>query len=363
MSRLSRRSLLMAAFAVPLLPHAALAGVWVEVTGSAIIHNAADHDAARRRALADALLAAAFAGGANVQGHSAMSLGRMTSDMLVVRPVGQILRVETLSQSLSGDHWLVRIRAMVGAATPTACPGRRALVLTVYPPRLHVAPQAPAWAEALAHDLAGQLLDQLGQQRDVAELHLARATPSGNPDRDATDWTTLTQGSTHVAPGGHGLHLDMRIAPEARELVLHLNMRLDGPGGEQTERRHRAEIRMPGPSLLGRAATLAQPDRHQMAHRLGAGAVPALRDMLRDAGCQPPRAVITQDMRVPLGRVHGLTRTSLGFTADRDDSLHMLEITKLSDRSARLSPLDPTLANHHFTGRAVRFVQSGPGWD
>ena len=87
MSRLSRRSLPYGRpFAVPLLPHAALAGVWVEVTGSAIIHNAADHDAARRRALADALLAAAFAGGANVQGHSAMSLGRMTSDMLVVRP-------------------------------------------------------------------------------------------------------------------------------------------------------------------------------------------------------------------------------------------------------------------------------------
>ena len=155
------------------------------------------------------------------------------------------------------------------------------------------------------------------------------------------------------------------FAPEARELVLHLNMRLDGPGGEQTERRHRAEIRMPGPSLLGRAATLAQPDRHQMAHRLWwpGRCLHCATCCAMQAASRPARS-LRRICRVPLGRVHGLTRTSLGFTADRDDSLHMLEITKLSDRSARLSPLDPTLWPTTIS-RAARcaLFQSGPGWD
>ncbi len=364
MNRLTRRGLVLGALALVLCPPAADAASWVEVTGSALIHNAADTDAARRRALADALLSAAFAGGAAVQGHSAMSLSRMTSDMLIVRPVGRVLGFRMLSQQQSGGYWHVRIRAQVGLPARGQCTDRRAIVLTVTPPEIRVSPQAPAWAEALAGQVAAELIDRAKQRPEVAELHLVHGRPGPDPARDATDWRSLTRGSARVPPGGHGLDIRLHIAPEGHRLQLRLGLRLVGPAQEQLTTEHSAAIRMPGPSPLGRAAPLVQQDRERLAASLATGAVPALETLLQQAGCEPVRAVITQDaghLTVAAGRVHGLSRGSLAFTIDRDHSVEMLEITDLSERSARLLPLDATRPVEGFAGRMVRFVDTGQG--
>jgi hypothetical protein len=364
MTGLSRREFAFGAALLPWFATRAQAATWVEVTGSAIITSAADVDSARRRALADALLSASFAGGADVKGHSAMSLSRMTADVLIVRPVGRVLGFEMLSQSQDGHVWQVRIRAKVGPAEAQSCSDRRSLVLTVYPPELSVSPNAPAWAEALGHQIAAELVDLTQRRQEVAELHLAHSLPKGDPSRDATSWRALTRGSSRVPAGGHGLHISVQIAPEGRALVLRLDLRLLGPAAEQMIQEHVAQIPLPGPSPLGRATALVQPDRMQLAHQLGQGAVPALAALFKQAGCQPVRAVIAQEgnaLVVTAGRQHGLTRASLAFTIDRDHTTEMLEITKLSDRSARLAPLDTTQPLSAFAGRPVRFVDTGQG--
>lgn len=364
MTQLSRREFAMGALALSVLPKPAQAGVWVEVTGSAPIQGASDLDAARRRALADALLSAAFAGGAAVQGHSAMSLARMTSDVLIVRPVGRVLTYQLLGQQRSGDHWHVTIRAQVGQPVAGECHDRRALVLTVYPPELQVSPSAPAWAEALVHQIAAELLRQTQNRQEIAEITLARFLPDKDPSRDSTDWRALTQGDGRVAAGGHGLHIRLGIAPGNKRLNLQLRLQLDGPAGERMVQSHDADIRLAGPSLLGRAAPLAQHDRERLAYDLGRGAVPALQALFRQAGCQPVRALITHAagrLEVASGRVHGLTRASLAFTIDRDQSVEMLEIKQLSERSAQLAPLDATRPVASFAGRAVRFMDTGIG--
>lgn len=364
MTGLRRRNFALGALALPLLAQSVQADTLVEVIGSAIIHGPSDIDAARRRALADALLSAALAGGAAVQGHSAMSMARMTSDVLIVRPLGRVLRFEVLAQQQSGQYWQVRIRARVGPPMVGHCHDRRALVLTVYPPEVRVAPEAPAWAETLAHQIVAELIRQTQQRPEVAELVLAGGLPGADPARDQSSWRSLTQGSNRVAPGGHGLQMRLSIAPQNRQLMLALQLRLEGPAQEQMLREHLAEIRLPGPSLLGRTAPPALHDRARLAHDLGRGAVPALQALMRDAGCQPVRAVIRQEggvLAVSAGRVHGLTRAALAFTTDRDHSVEMLEITALSDRQVRLSPLDPTRSPASFAGRSVRFLDTAQG--
>jgi hypothetical protein len=364
MTGLSRRDFAFGAALVPWFANTAQAAQWVNVTGSAIIINAGDTDSARRRALADALLSASFAGGADVTGHSAMSLSRMTADVLIVRPVGRVLTYDLLSQHQSGNVWQVHIRAKVGPADRQACSDRRSLVLTVYPPDLRVSPNAPAWADALGHQIAVELVDLTRRRPEVAELHLAQGLPQGDPSRDDTSWRVLTRGSSRVPAGGHELHMTLQIVPEGRALVLKLGLHLRGPAQEEMVQDHVAQIPLPDPSPLGRAAPLVQPDRVQLAHKLGKGAVPALDALLKQAGCQPLRAVITQEgsaLVVPVGRKHGLTRGALAFTLDRDHSTEMLEVTKLSDRSGHLTPLDPTHAKASFAGRPVRFIDTGQG--
>jgi len=367
MNRLNRRALLTAtatavlATALPFSLTQASASNWIEVIGSASASGPADRDAARRRALGDALLSAALAGGAIVKGHSVLSMARMTSDLLIVRPVASVLAHHIVSEEFDGRIWRIKIRAQVGPVPETHCGDRRRMVVTMYPPRIRVSPSSPAWAEALAGDLALRLAELAEAHPAVAELARVNRLPNKDPSRDRADYRVLTSGNVRVAPGGHGLHCDIVIEPAGRQLQLSLGLRLEGPAGERIEKTHQASVRLPGPSLLGNAAALTNPDRRKLAETLAAGVRPALSSLLEGAGCKPVLARIEmsgKQLVVPVGRVHGVKRASLAFTVDQDASTEMLEVVKLADRNTVVSPLDPSRPSAAFAGRPVRFLDT-----
>lgn len=367
MSALNRRALLTAtgaallATAIPMSLTLASPGNWVEVMGSAAASGPADRDAARRRALGDALLSAALAGGAIVKGHSVLSKSRMTSDLLVVRPIGSVLAHHILSEEFDGRIWRIRIRAQIGMLPGSGCADGRRMVVTMYPPRLRVSPAAPAWAEALAGDLAERLAEDAERHSMVAEFTRANRLPNADPSRDRADYRVLTTGNVRVPAGGHGLYSEIEIEPSGRDLTLRLHLRLEGPAGERVEKRHDATVRLPGPSLLGNAAPLAQSDRQTLAAKLASGARPAMTELLQQAGCRPvlARMELSQKrLTVPVGRVHGVKRTNLAFTVDADASTEMLEVVKLSDRSTVVAPLDPARPLSAFAGRPIRFLDT-----
>jgi len=333
MSALTRRAWLTASAAallstaVPMSLTLASPGNWVEVMGSAAASGPTDRDAARRRALGDALLSAALAGGAVVKGHSVLSKSRMTSDLLVVRPIASVLAHHVLSEEFDGRIWRIKIRAQVGPLPASGCADRRRMVVTMYPPRLRVSPAAPAWAEALAGDLAQRLAEDAERQPLVAEFTRANRLPNADPSRDRADYRVLTSGNVRVPAGGHGLHSEIVIEPSGRHLTLVLHLRLEGPAGERIEKRHEAAVRLPGVSLLGNAAPLVQSDRQKLAESLASGARPAMTEVLQEAGCRPVLArmeLSRKRLTVPVGRVHGVKRTNLAFTVDTDASAEML---------------------------------------
>ena len=189
MTALSRRSLLATAVAAALATRVDAADTaWIEVVGLAHARSPADVDAARRRALADALLSAALAGGAEVRGHTAVSNARVTSDMLLVRPVGQVLEHRVLSADIDGVAWRVRIRARVGPPATGACAARRRLVLAAEEPVVSVPLSAPAWAAALAPELAEGLVTAAAQAPSV--VRLVRLPP--RPDGATISWASGT---------------------------------------------------------------------------------------------------------------------------------------------------------------------------
>lgn len=359
---LTRRSVLAGLALMLAAPeaHAGKAG-WIEVIGTALAQGDADRDAARRRAVADAILAAALADGAEVRGHSVLKNTRLTSDMLVVRPVGRVLAHEVVAEHFDGRMWQVRLRARVGAAQPGDCPDRRKLALTAWAPTVRVSAHAPAWAGMLGDDLAALLVERAGRHPAVADLVRATNRSGRKPAGDGFDYVALTRGASKVPGGGHELALALDILTRDRDLVMELRMVLTSPSGETVADTHRASVRLPGPSVLGRASMLVEDDRQRMAQRLSAGAAPALEALLDKAGCQGALAVMAVAggrIEVPVGRDHGLSRTSLAFTVDRDNSTELLEVADLSARRAVLRPLDPDRGARAFAGRAVRFVDS-----
>lgn len=327
---------------------------WVEVIGMA-----PEGPYAHRQALGDAILAAALAGGAQVRGHSALSMTRVTSDLLIIRPTGRVISHRVIGESVSNGIRQVTIRARVAPANSGLCGSGRRLALTIYPPAIRVAPDAPAWAETLAQSVAADLIALAQSHPAVAESRLISQRPSAGR---RPDYATLISGSRAVAPGGHGFDIDLTIAPERQALQLTARLALNGPAGERLEKVHAARVPVPGPSLTGRAAPVGYAQRGRLSGDLAAGAVPALDHLLKSAACGPvvARAMMKAGrLSVPVGRIHGVTRTSLAATADDGSTLpELVEVVRLADREAELRPLDPTRAAAALDGRVLRFIDS-----
>jgi hypothetical protein len=118
---------------------------------------------------------------------------------------------------------------------------------------------------------------------------------------------------------------------------------------------------MPRPSVLGRAAPLVEADRRALAAQLGGQVRPTLADLLKTASCEPVKAdmLLTDGkLTVPVGKRNGLRATSLAVTLDDAGPLEMLEIVRLQDRSAQLSPLNPAVRLTSMQGRAIRFIDT-----
>lgn len=348
-------------------PLQAAEAVWIEVTGQSFHSAAEDPDTTRRRAVADALLQAALAGGASITGHTAVDKSVVTADLLVVRPVGRVLEHRVLALRQTADGWHATIRAKVGAEAGGHCTDRRRLVVTAYRADIRVSPHAPAWAEPLATGIIHDLLRALGRHRAVEHVRTTqRSLPSGDGSRDGFDYVTLTRGSVRLPAGEHALLPELRIetadgGPRDR-LVMTLDLALVGGDGTVSRHSLTRETALPAASPFGRAAVLVEPDRRRMSAALLKGMDRAFDALLDAETCRPVSArmaVAGGTISVPVGRRMGLTRGAIAFTADADHSTEMLEVVSLSANSASLRPLDPSRPAAAFAGRPVRFVQTG----
>ncbi len=365
---ITRRAVLVSAAAAAVVATRAAPaddGGWIEVTGYARARGPGDVEAARRRALADALLSAALAGGAELRGHSVLSKARLTSDLLVVRPTGRVLAHSVVSALFDGTGWTLRIRARVGAASAAegaACGVRRRLTVTALRPVVKVWAAAPAWSGPVAADLAERLLRAAAGHRAVTGFtRLARPLP-GTTDLAGERYRNLTRGAQAVAPGDHVLEMAVEVAGLARGTDLTVNLRLTGPMGEGWVGRHRGTAREPAPSAFGRNAVLVTPLRAARAEALVRGAVAVLDDMLDRAACREVAARLALSggrLVAPVGADHGLSATTLAYVAEDSSASGLLEVAELGRTRVVLRPLDPDRPASAFAGRSLRFILVG----
>ena len=342
--------------------------VWIEAIGYAAQSDPADRDSARRRAVADALLAAALAGGAEVRGHTVVDKGNIQSDLVIVWPTGRVLEHQVLSVEFDGHLWRARLRALVGAGGGGTCASRRNLIVTAYAPQIHVAPDAAAWTAGLAEDIARDLIDQLNRHPSVRLVRVTdRALPQGiSAGGEAFDYTVLTGGSVRLNHGEHGFvqRIDLRPVQHGGRAVLELTLtlRLIAASGEATRQDIIRRVAIPGPSPFGRLAELNRKTRLQMAKSLTDGLTATLTALLNSETCKPVSAnlVLTgTSITVPVGAAQGVTRSSLAFTTGHGATVQMLEVMELGTVSARLRPLDGSIPLSAFAGRRIMFVDAG----
>ena len=364
---LTLRALLVLAALVVALPLRAAEGLVVQATGFAIQSGAEDAASAKRRAVADALLQAALSGGASVQGHTVVDKSVVTADLLIVRPVGRVVSHRVLSLTQAGGTWTAVIEAVVGAGVSGQCERRRNLRVTVYAPLIRVRPDAPAWSEPLAMEVAKMLVRRLEAHPAIRMVRVTdREMPRISKAREAFDYKTLTRGSTRMGEGEHGfipvVVMDVGGAGARPELRMDLEMVLIAADSTESRQAIRRSVPLPGVSPLGRLAVAIEPDRRQLAARLTEGIEAEMDALLDIETCRPVTAnlaVAGGRIEAPVGRDHGLTRGSIAFTADADHSTEMLEVVEIGAKRVVLRPLDPGRSAKAFAGRPVRFVETG----
>ena len=118
---------------------------FAEATGRAVIMHEAATDEARMIALEDALYQVALQGGAEVNGFSAVTTDTTLSDHFVVRPSSRILDYTITNEIVDDDHYMVTVRAAVGALPKAECATPRHNNVTVFAPSIYVGPTVPAW--------------------------------------------------------------------------------------------------------------------------------------------------------------------------------------------------------------------------
>jgi len=331
--------------------------ITVETIGTAFVSGADDIDSARRRALGDALVMAALAGGAQINGHTAVFNARITSDLTLVRFAGRVLSHQVLSAQQQGGQWMVRIRAIVGPAQTGVCSGNRRLTISALPPAIEIRPDAPAWTAPVAGQLAVDVTRIL--QAHPATV-LDSTAPAPHPvTAMALDYTSITQGRAPQPAGNHRLAQDILVQRHGNRVQLTLDIGLLGPDGIFTTRRFQRVAATPQGGLTG---LLTDRSRDRAAHELTAGLIADISAALDELGCAAPQAAIalgSNGLEVPLGATHGLRSTSLGLLVNGDTSFSLLEITNLQDRRAMLRPLDPTRPVNSFAGQQVYFIETG----
>ncbi|WP_417726997.1 flagellar assembly protein T N-terminal domain-containing protein [Roseovarius sp.] len=333
------------------------ARLWVEAEGRAYVTAPDDQDAARRRAVGEALVSAALSGGASLRGHTAMTKGRITADLTILRPTGRILSHRILSAALQDGQWLVRVAAEVGPMPVGACASRRRLTVSATLPQIRVTPEASAWAEPLAQGLARDLMEVLRAHPDT---DLERIAPVAvTAVTAALDYTALTRGQSVPAAGDHRMTQSITVDRQGAVLRLTLDLALIGPDGTALQRRIERQAKAPRGGVVG---FVAGQNRSRAEAELTAGVLQEVRAMLDGLACQPAEArlVLSGDgLTVPLGRRHGLTRASLAFVDDPNDGFGLLEVVVLGNRETTLRPLDPSRAPASFNGLRVYFVEAG----
>ena len=362
-----RLALLVLALMLLALPLRAAEGLVVRATGFAIQSGAEDAASAKRRAVADALLQAALSGGASVTGHTAMDKSVITADLLIVRPVGRVLRHQIVEISQNGATWSATIEAVVGTGVSGDCTRRRNLALIVYAPVIAVSPEAPAWTEPLAMEVAKQTVRRLEAHPATDLVRVTdRPFPRLSKKREATDYATLTRGSVRLAEGEHAfipvVEVDVGGMGMRPDLRMRIEMVLISGTGEESRQAAERSVKLPGVSPLGRLAIAIEPDRRQLAAQLTDGLSREIDRLLDIETCKPVTArldVAGGKIVAPVGRRQGLTRGSIAFTADADHSTEMLEVVELGNDRVVLRPLDPGRGAKAFAGRPVRFVEAG----
>ena len=136
-------------------------------SGRAVIING-DKDAARKRALDEALYLASLQGGAKVDGFSSIDTKTRLKESLVIRPASEIIDFKVLDEGFDLTHYEVKIQAaLLQKNIDLKCDSTRINNISFLQPHYVVSSNSPAWTHHLPSLISSIILKNLKNLKDL----------------------------------------------------------------------------------------------------------------------------------------------------------------------------------------------------
>lgn len=199
------------------------------------------YEAARKRALEEALYLASIQGGARVDGFSSIDSKTHLKENLVVRPTSEIIDFKIIDEKIDESHITINIQAaMLHKKSNINCSNDRKFNISFLQPHFVISSKAPAWTQRLPYFISSILFNNLNSFNELNLLDKTNffVNPKSLKNINSKlNYENLTEDSLIIKNGEYSIIPIIEITSGrsrlhrfSRELIFNITMNLySGP--------------------------------------------------------------------------------------------------------------------------------------
>ncbi len=338
----------------------------VEVTGRAAISDD-QTGKARRYALQDALYLAALKAGADISGTSITSKGILIRDVVKLDTQGRLVDFNIIREKNNETNYEITLIAFFAKIIDKNCPKPRYPSVKIMIPSIKVAPNVNIAQIPIADYVASQIITRLiefyaGPITKSSQRSLSKFKSDGTKD-PLFDYQSL-QGSK---PGSLDItedfifDVDVFSQVKSGQLESHVKLALIDRNGlaPVLHGEHMLTTKLPAKTPL-RSLNILMPKNLKVNMGDIFDLVKEFTSHLKQMACKPLEArtvFASGQLKVAFGTSSGINKGALAYVTSGSESWTLLQVSKVTQNSATLRPINTMSDPKTLANLTVRFIE------
>ena len=339
----------------------------VEVTGRAAISDNQTRKA-RRHALQDALYLAALKTGVDISGTSITNDGILIRNVVKLDTQGRLVDFNILSEKNNDTHYEITLQAFFAKRKfDTICPKPRYPSVKVMKPSTKVASNVNIGQTSIADYVARQVIDGLvrsyaGPITESTGRTLSSIKSEGTKDQ-MFDYQSLQSAKPKNMDIREDFIFDVNIFSQVKNdrLESHVKLALIESQGlvRVLDREHIIPSKLPPKTPL-RALNILLPKNLKVNMDNVFLLVNEFTSYLKQMACKPLEAktiFASGQLKLALGTNAGVKKGALAYVISGGESWTLLQVSRVSQNSATLQPINTMNNPKTLANLTVRFIE------
>ena len=346
-----------------------------------------DENLAKRRALEDALYFASMKAGADVRGFSAIDEGSSLNENFLVQPNNKILDYKIIKSFKENNNYIVEVEAIVGDLEKfdSTCSKRKVLNINEFKGSYIINTSTPSWAYNYIDKLLYKVRRQMLNNKSINYVNHSEKEYDFNYSNfdKSYDYKTLVNGEGKVQNGSY-IYIPSfsikksKIFPKFNfsnnqentdffdKDVISFDSKIEifnaitNTYVTSIERKYYIPTNID--SNFQMIELFSKKDINFINNKLDDISLDIYKTISTKLFCEPIVAkieLVNNKLQIPLGQKQGLRVNQLAVLEDHNgvNNITMLSISKLSNNTATLSPLNSKIKIDSFLGKEARFLE------